>query len=47
MLRAHLHVRMSTGQRNDQEPIRSVLIAGGTGAAVALAPSWFMRARSP
>jgi ElaB/YqjD/DUF883 family membrane-anchored ribosome-binding protein len=40
------HVRVSTEHIIQYDPIRSVLIAAGTGAAVALAASWFMRSRS-
>lgn len=40
------HVRMTTEHIIQHDPIRSVLIAAGTGAAVALAASWFMRSRS-
>ena len=40
------HVRLTTEHIIQHDPIRSVLIAAGTGAAVALAASWFMRSRS-
>jgi ElaB/YqjD/DUF883 family membrane-anchored ribosome-binding protein len=40
------HVRVTTEHIIQHEPIRSVLVAAGTGAAVALAASWFMRSRS-
>ena len=39
------HVRLTTEHIIQHDPIRSVLIAAGTGAAVALAASWFMRTR--
>jgi hypothetical protein len=40
------HVRLTTENIIQHDPIRSVLIAAGTGAAVALAASWLMRSRS-
>jgi ElaB/YqjD/DUF883 family membrane-anchored ribosome-binding protein len=40
------HVRVTTEHIIQHDPIRSVLIAAGTGAAIALAASWFMRSRS-
>jgi ElaB/YqjD/DUF883 family membrane-anchored ribosome-binding protein len=40
------HVRLTTENIIQHDPIRSVLIAAGTGAAVALAESWLMRSRS-
>jgi ElaB/YqjD/DUF883 family membrane-anchored ribosome-binding protein len=40
------HVRLTTENIIQHDPIRSVLIAAGTGAAVALAVSWLMRSRS-
>lgn len=40
------HVRVTTEHLIQHDPIRSVLIAAGTGAAVALAAAWFMRSRS-
>jgi ElaB/YqjD/DUF883 family membrane-anchored ribosome-binding protein len=40
------HVRVSTEHIIQHDPIRSVLIAAGTGAAVALAASWLLRSRS-
>jgi ElaB/YqjD/DUF883 family membrane-anchored ribosome-binding protein len=40
------HVRVTTEHIIQHDPIRSVLIAAGTGAAVALAASWFVRSRS-
>ena len=40
------HVRLTTEHIIQHDPIRSVLIAAGTGAAVALAASWLMRSRS-
>jgi ElaB/YqjD/DUF883 family membrane-anchored ribosome-binding protein len=39
------HVRVTTEHIIQHDPIRSVLIAAGTGAAVALAASWLMRSR--
>jgi ElaB/YqjD/DUF883 family membrane-anchored ribosome-binding protein len=40
------HVRVSTEHIIQHDPIRAVLIAAGTGAAVALAASWLLRSRS-
>lgn len=40
------HVRLTTEHMIHHDPIRSVLIAAGTGAAIALAASWFIRSRS-
>lgn len=40
------HVRVTTEQLIQHDPIRSVLIAAGAGAAIALATSWFIRSRS-
>jgi hypothetical protein len=37
---------VSTEHIIQHDPIRSVLIAAGTGAAVALAASWLLRSRS-
>lgn len=39
------HVRVSTEHFIQHEPLTSVLIAAGTGAAAALAVSWLMRSR--
>ncbi len=39
------HVRVKTEHFIQHEPFASVLIAAGTGAAAALAVSWFMRSR--
>ena len=40
------HVRLSAERIIEHDPIRSVMIAAGTGAALALAASWIMRSRS-
>ena len=40
------HVRVTTEHIIQHDPIRSVLIAAGTGAAVALAASWLLRSRT-
>lgn len=40
------HVRVTTEHLIQHDPIRSVLIAAGTGAAIALAAAWIMRSRS-
>lgn len=40
------HVRVTTEHIIQHDPIRSVLIAVGTGAAVALAASWLLRSRT-
>lgn len=39
------HVRVSAEHYIQHAPFKSVLIAAGTGAAVALAVSWFMQSR--
>jgi ElaB/YqjD/DUF883 family membrane-anchored ribosome-binding protein len=39
------HVRVTTEHFIQHEPLTSVLIAAGTGAAAALAVSWLMRSR--
>lgn len=39
------HVRVTTEHFIQHEPLASVLIAAGTGAAAALAVTWFMRSR--
>lgn len=39
------HVRVTTEHFIQREPFTSVLIAAGTGAAAALAVSWFVRSR--
>lgn len=40
------HVRASTEHIIQHDPIRSVLIAAGTGAAAALMVSWLLRSRT-